>query len=69
MAQCKFCQKEIFWTKEGRKNVPVDPDGGTHRCEEMKKTLSSVKVIDPKSLPKEEIERMEAEFNKPKKKR
>ena len=57
MAKCKFCNKEIVWLKEGKKNVPVEGDGGKHECEQMKASLKSAKTIDPKSLSPEELAR------------
>ena len=68
MAKCKFCQKEITWVKEGRKNVPIDPDGGIHRCEEMMKTLKSTKKIEVTSLSPEEIAKYEQGINEKAKK-
>ena len=66
MAICKFCQKEIMWTKEGRKNVPVNMDGGLHRCDEMKNSLKSIKTLDRGSLSEEEIKKYEEAINKKK---
>jgi len=43
--------------KEGRRSVPIDGDGGTHRCQEMQDTLKSIRRIDPTSLSPEERER------------
>lgn len=63
MAKCKFCTKEIMWTKEGRKNVPVEMDGGVHRCEEMVNTLNSFKAVTPGSISPEEIAKYEQAIN------
>jgi len=68
MAVCKFCGKEIVWVKEGRRNRPVEVDGALHSCEEMKKSMGSIKTITPSSLTKEEIEKYEQGINKKKKK-
>lgn len=68
MAFCKFCGKEIFWMKEGRKNRPVEVDGGLHTCEEMKKSRGSLKTFNRSSLSPEEIAKYEEEINKKKKK-
>lgn len=59
MANCKFCGKEITWLKDGRKFVPVQSDGDKHSCEQMKKSLKSVKVLDRNSISAEEIARYE----------
>ncbi|MEK6624258.1 MAG: hypothetical protein AABY86_04785 [Bdellovibrionota bacterium] len=68
MAMCKFCSKEITWFKEGRKNIPLNADGGTHSCEQMKRSLSSVRTIEREALSPEEIARYEKQINTPKKK-
>ena len=49
--------------KDGRKNVPVESDGGIHKCEQMEKMRSSFKVIDPKTLSPEEIAKYEKGMN------
>ncbi len=66
MANCKFCGKEIFWMKEGRKNKAVEMDGGQHLCEELKNSRGSLKKMDRNSLTPEEIAKYEAEINKKK---
>jgi hypothetical protein len=63
MASCKFCQKDITWIKEGRKNIPVDSDGGKHHCEEMTISFKSIKQIDRNELSAEEIKRYEEAIN------
>ncbi len=60
MAKCKFCGKEITWMKEGRKNRPIDSDGGVHSCEEMQNSMKSIRNltvtdIDPEILRQYEI--------------
>ena len=64
MASCKFCQKDISWVKDGRKNVPIESDGMIHRCEEMKNSLKSIKKIERSELSAEEIKRYEDAINK-----
>jgi hypothetical protein len=66
VAQCKYCKKEITWIKEGRKNVPVESDGGIHECDEFKKTIKSIKKFDRGSLSPEEIAKYEQGINKKK---
>lgn len=63
MASCKFCNKEITWMKEGRKNVPVEFDGAVHRCEEMTTSLKSVKQIDREALSDDLIKQYEQGMN------
>ena len=69
MARCRFCQKEIIWIKEGRKNIPVEADGSIHQCEEMKKTVASLKTLSPSSLSPEEIKKYEEQINQKLKKK
>lgn len=64
MAKCKFCGKEIIWIKEGRKNCPIESDGTTHSCEEMKSAIRSIKTFDRSSLSPEEIAKYEQKINK-----
>lgn len=63
MAKCKFCSKEIVWMKEGRRNKPVEVDGGAHECIEMRNSLKSTKVIEPSDLSAEVIARYENAIN------
>ncbi len=63
MAQCKFCNKEITWMKEGRKNVPVETDGTVHKCDIFEKSRASTKTITPGSLSPEEIAKYEQAIN------
>ncbi|MCO4794001.1 MAG: hypothetical protein KC493_09825 [Bacteriovoracaceae bacterium] len=62
-SKCKFCGSEIFWMKEGRKNVPHEIDGGKHSCEEMQKSRDSFKKMDRGSLSPEEIAKYESQMN------
>ena len=64
MSSCKFCGKTILWAKEGRKSIPVEEDGVPHRCEEFKKSRTSVKKIERGSLSPEEIAKYEKAINK-----
>lgn len=66
MATCKFCQKEITWLKEGRKNIPVEGDGTRHKCDEMMTSIRSTKTIERSSLSPEEIAKYEQAINKKK---
>lgn len=63
MARCKFCQKEISWIKEGRKNVPIESDGTVHRCQEMINARNSFRKIERTSLSAEEIKKYEEAMN------
>ncbi len=62
-AKCKFCGNEIFWMKEGRKNVPHELDGGKHSCDEMQQAMKSTLSIERSSLSPEEIAKYEAQIN------
>jgi hypothetical protein len=55
--------------KDGRKNVPVEGDGGIHKCEQMLKMRSSLKTIQPTSLSPEEIAKYEQAMNEKTKKK
>ncbi len=66
MAKCKFCNKEIVWMKDGRKNVPVEIDGAKHECEEFQKSRQSTKTFDRTTLSPEEIAKYEEAINKKK---
>lgn len=63
MAKCKFCNKDITWTKDGRKNVPVETDGAVHKCDVFEKSRASTKSITPSSLSPEEIAMYEKAIN------
>ena len=63
MANCKYCQKEITWMKDGRKNVPIENDGSVHECDEFKNARKSIKKFDRGSLSAEEIAKYEQAMN------
>lgn len=63
MANCKYCQKEITWMKEGYKNIPVEGDGTRHSCEKMLNALKSTRTIERTSLTPEEIKQYEENIN------
>ncbi|MBT4792753.1 MAG: hypothetical protein HON90_14355 [Halobacteriovoraceae bacterium] len=50
MSKCRYCNKEITWLKEGRKNVPVESDGAKHDCENFKSARNSYCAIEPSEL-------------------
>ena len=62
-AKCKFCGSEIFWMKEGRKNVPHEIDGGKHSCDEMQRAIKSTVSMERSSLSPEEIAKYESSIN------
>lgn len=66
MSKCKYCGKEIFWTKVDKKNKPFNMDGDSHECDEMLKARESLKKFTPTSLSPEEIARYEQAINKKK---
>lgn len=68
MAVCKFCGAKIIWLKEGRRNIPVSEEGERHSCDEMKKSLGSVKTFDRSQLSDEEIKKYESQINSRRKK-
>ena len=64
MPVCKYCNKEILWVKDGRKNVPIESDGGKHKCKEMQDAIDSIKRMGRDTLSEEEIKKYEAAINK-----
>lgn len=68
MSLCKYCNATITWMKDGRKSVPVEHDGTTHKCDVMKDSLKSLKSLEPKSLTDEEIKKYEDAMNEKAKK-
>lgn len=69
MSNCKFCGKEIMWMKEGRKNMAINSDGTTHKCDEMKNARSSLKKISPTDIDPDVIAEYEKQMNLQKKKK
>ncbi len=75
MARCRYCDMEITWMKDGRKNIPVEGDGGEHKCEKYKSMRSSIRKMEPTELDPEILKQyqenmkkeMEKRKNKPKK--
>lgn len=53
MATCKYCGKSVTWLKEGRKNVPVEDDGGIHECDQYKNVRRSARKVDPSEIDPE----------------
>ena len=61
--------------KDGRKNIPVEGDGGEHKCEKYKSMRSSIRKMEPTDLDPEILKQyqenmkkeMEKRKNKPKK--
>lgn len=69
MSRCRYCDTEITWLKEGRKNVPVESDGTQHQCEQFKKMRSSIRTIDPKDLDPEILKQYQDNLKNLKKKK
>lgn len=63
MARCKFCNKEITWMKEGRKNVPVESDGTSHMCEEMINSRKSTKSVNLTDIDPDILKQYEQAIN------
>ena len=59
MAKCRYCNTEVTWLKEGRKNVPVEFDGGKHECENFTKSRNSFREIKPNELDPEILKQYE----------
>ena len=64
MARCKFCGTEVTWIKEGRKNVPVENDGGKHECEQFKNSRNSFRQLKPTDIDPEILKQYQENMNK-----
>lgn len=64
MANCRYCGKEITWLKDGRKNIPVENDGGEHKCEEYAKTRGSLRKIEPGEMDPEILKQYQENLKK-----
>lgn len=63
MARCKFCNKEITWMKDNGRNRPVNGDGGIHSCDEMKKSMSTIKSIEKTQIDSDILKQYETAIN------
>ncbi|OIQ16160.1 MAG: hypothetical protein BM556_15995 [Bacteriovorax sp. MedPE-SWde] len=63
MAKCRYCGKEITWMKEGRKNVPVEHDGGVHKCEQAINAINSYRKVEKTELDQDLIKQYEQAIN------
>jgi hypothetical protein len=54
--------------KDGRRNRAIDSDGGIHSCEEMKKTMSSIKTISVTEIDPDILKQYENSINEKAKK-
>ncbi len=68
MASCRYCGKEITWMKDGRKNVPVEGDGGIHKCDNMINARKSFRKITPTEVDPELLKQYENAINEKAKK-
>ena len=64
MATCKYCGKNVTWLKEGRKNVPVEDDGGIHEYEQYKNVRRSAKKLTPNEIDPEILKQYQENMNK-----
>jgi hypothetical protein len=63
MAKCKFCNRDITWMKEGGRNRPIDGDGGIHSCEEMKKSMKTIKSLEKTEIDSDILKQYESAIN------
>lgn len=63
MSQCKYCNTEITWLKEGRRSIPVENDGAKHECENYKSARNSLKQIKPSELDPEILKQYQENMN------
>ena len=54
--------------KDGRRSKPIDADGGVHACDEMKKSMNSIKKIERTDIDPEILKQYENAINQQKKK-
>lgn len=64
MARCRYCNTEITWMKEGRKNVPVENDGGQHVCENFKNSRNSIKELKPTDIDPDILKQYQENMDK-----
>ncbi len=63
MAKCKFCNRDMTWMKEGGRNRPIDGDGGVHSCEEMKKSMKTIKSLEKTEIDSDILKQYESAIN------
>lgn len=63
MARCKYCNTEITWLKEGRKNIPVESDGAKHECEAYKSSRNSLRTMKPSDIDPEILKQYQENMN------
>jgi hypothetical protein len=68
MANCRYCNKEITWLKDGKKFTPVESDGGTHNCENYKNSQKSIKQVDLSTIDPEILKQYQENLNNKRKK-
>ncbi len=72
MSRCRYCDTEITWMKDGRKNIPVENDGAQHECKQYKNMRQSIRKMEPTDIEpdvlKQYQENMKKELEKRKKK-
>ena len=49
--------------KDGRKNVPVESDGTTHKCDEMVNSRNSYRTVEVKEIDPELLKQYEQAIN------
>jgi hypothetical protein len=63
MSKCRYCNKEITWVKEGRKNVPIEGDGAIHECENYKKAQNSYRKLEPDEIDPDILKQYQENMN------
>lgn len=64
MSRCRYCNQEITWLKEGRKNIPVEGDGSKHECEHYKNARKSYRKLTPDDIDPEILKQYQESMNK-----
>jgi hypothetical protein len=49
--------------KEGGRNRPIDGDGGIHSCEEMKKSMKTIKSLEKTEIDSDILKQYESAIN------
>jgi hypothetical protein len=67
MSACKFCGAEIAWQKKGTQSVPVNPDGGLHRCQtkaaSTEEKMKKAGFTEPETRSTEAVAKERDEYN------
>lgn len=63
MANCRYCGSQVTWVKEGRKNVPVEGDGGVHECDAYRDSKNSYRELKPTEIDPDLLKQYQENMN------